>query len=95
MPETITAIYQNGMLHPLQPLNLEEHQTVQLQLLEPTPIADSSNLLEQLRDSGLVTIATAAPANALSDQALAAFVKTLPNTTIPTSQIIIEERGEW
>jgi predicted DNA-binding antitoxin AbrB/MazE fold protein len=95
MREIITAIYQNGTLHLLQPLNLQEHQTVQLQLLESAPITDSSNLLEQLRDSGLVTITTAAPANALSDQALAAFVQTLPTTTIPTSQIIIEERGEW
>jgi hypothetical protein len=51
--------------------------------------------LAQLRDSGLVTIATPTPENAISDQELEAFVQTLPTTTIPISQTIIEERGPW
>ena len=82
------------MLHPLQPLNLQDQQIIQLQLLELAPIAGLPNFLDQLRDSGLVTIATKTPENAISDQALAAFVNS-STPTIPTSQIIIEERGEW
>jgi predicted DNA-binding antitoxin AbrB/MazE fold protein len=91
MRETITAIYRNGALHPLHPLNLQDHQTVQIQLLD----AIAPTLLAQLRDSGIVTIATPTPENAISDQELEAFVQTLPSTTTPTSQIIIEERGPW
>jgi predicted DNA-binding antitoxin AbrB/MazE fold protein len=91
MLETITAIYRNGALHPLHPLNLQDHQTVQIQLLD----SSAPSLLAQLRDSGLVTIATPTPENAISDQELEAFVQTLPTTTIPTSQTIIEERGPW
>jgi predicted DNA-binding antitoxin AbrB/MazE fold protein len=95
MPETITAIYRDGVLHPLNNLNLQEHQTVQLQLLESDPVATSSTLLEQLRASGFVTIATHSSQNAVSDEDLEALVKTLPITETPASQTLIEERGEW
>jgi predicted DNA-binding antitoxin AbrB/MazE fold protein len=103
MQETITAIYKNGVLYPLQPLNLQEDQSVQLQLL-PTKAtlavsakqrADTATLLGQLRDSGFVTIAMPSPQNAISDQALELLVKTLPTVAVPTSQTLIEERGEW
>lgn len=33
MPEIITAVYENGVLRPLSPLLLQEHQTVQIQVL--------------------------------------------------------------
>jgi predicted DNA-binding antitoxin AbrB/MazE fold protein len=91
MLEPITAIYRNGALHPLHPLNLQDHQTVQIQLLD----SSTPSLLDQLRDSGLVTIATPPHENAISDQELESFVKALPTTPIPTSQNIIEERDAW
>jgi predicted DNA-binding antitoxin AbrB/MazE fold protein len=91
MLETITAIYRNGVLHPVHPLNLQDHQTVQIQLLDSAP----PSLLEQLQASGLVTIAAPSLENAISDQELEAFVQTLSTTIIPTSQTIIEERGSW
>jgi hypothetical protein len=91
MLETITAIYRNVALHPIHPLNLQDHQTIQIQLLDSAP----PSLLEQLQASGLVTIAAPSPENAISDQELETFVQTLPTTTTPTSQTIIEERGPW
>jgi predicted DNA-binding antitoxin AbrB/MazE fold protein len=91
MLETITAIYRNGALHPIHPLNLQDDQTVQIQLLDSAP----PSLLEQLQASGLVTIAAPSLENAISDQELEAFVQTLSTTIIPTSQTIIEERGSW
>lgn len=33
MTEIVTAVYEKGVLRPLQPLDLEERQTVQLQVL--------------------------------------------------------------
>jgi predicted DNA-binding antitoxin AbrB/MazE fold protein len=95
MPKTITAIYRDGVLHPLNALDLQEHQTVQLQLIDSAPVTTSSSLLEQLRDSGFVTVAAHSSQDAESDAKLEALVKTLPITEIPASQILIEERGEW
>ncbi len=34
MVRTITAIYENGVLRPQEPLNLEERQVVRLQVIE-------------------------------------------------------------
>jgi predicted DNA-binding antitoxin AbrB/MazE fold protein len=42
----ITAIYENGVLRPLKPLPLQEHQTVQIQVLPE----DSGDELEQIAD---------------------------------------------
>jgi len=33
MAEIVTAVYEKGMLRPLQPLNLRERQTVRIQVL--------------------------------------------------------------
>jgi predicted DNA-binding antitoxin AbrB/MazE fold protein len=94
MVETITATYRDGTLHPLQPLQLQEHQTIQLQIL--APIANSAlSILDNLRNSGFVTIATPPPNDAISDQTLESLVSQLPTTQIPISQTIIEDRGEW
>ncbi len=32
MPETITAVYENGVFRPLSPLSLNDGETVQIQL---------------------------------------------------------------
>jgi len=37
MPEIITAVYENGVLRPLTPLLLQEHQTVQIQVILTSP----------------------------------------------------------
>ena len=37
MAEIVTAVYENGMLRPLQPLNLRERQTVRLQIMPEEP----------------------------------------------------------
>jgi hypothetical protein len=51
--------------------------------------------LEQLRESGFVTVAAHSSQDAESDAELEALVKTLPITEIPASQTLIEERGKW
>jgi predicted DNA-binding antitoxin AbrB/MazE fold protein len=93
MLETITATYRDGTLHPLHPLQLQEHQTIQLQILTSIATPDLS-LLNNLRNSGFVTIATPPPSNAISDHTLESLVNQIPMTQIPTSQTIIEDRGE-
>jgi hypothetical protein len=64
--------------------------TDEITAVERDPVASSSTI----RDSGFVTIATPSTQNAVSDEELATLVKSLPTTETPTSQTLIEERGE-
>ena len=89
MPITITATYRDGVLYPTIPLELQNHQTIQLQIIEP----ETSSLLDRLQASGFVT--TTIVQTTLSESDFINFVNTLPLPTTPTSQTIIEERGEW
>ena len=89
MPITITATYRDGVLYPTIPLELQNYQTIQLQIIEP----ETSSLLDRLQTSGFVT--TAIAPTKISESDFINFVNTLPILTTPTSQIIIEERGEW
>jgi predicted DNA-binding antitoxin AbrB/MazE fold protein len=41
MSETIIAIYEQGVLRPLQPLSLRERQTVRIQVLPGEPIEET------------------------------------------------------
>lgn len=89
MPITITATYRDGVLYPTLPLELQNHQTIQIQIIEP----ETSSLLDRLQASGFVT--TSIGQTILSESDFINFVNTLPFSTTPTSQTIIEERGEW
>jgi predicted DNA-binding antitoxin AbrB/MazE fold protein len=94
MSEVITAVYEKGVLRPLQPLDLREQQTVYLQLLPAEPeeeveVAIKPQVLAALNSTGLVT--TPAPA-----------IKSQPRVRLtpieaggqPASEIIIKERGQ-
>jgi predicted DNA-binding antitoxin AbrB/MazE fold protein len=89
MPTTITATYRDGVLYPTIPLELQNHQTIQIQIVEP----EMNSLLDRLQASGFVT--TAIARSTLPESDFINFVNTLPIPTTPTSQTIIEERGEW
>jgi predicted DNA-binding antitoxin AbrB/MazE fold protein len=43
--EIVTAVYEKGMLRPLQPLNLREQQRVRIQVL-PEELAETENEYE-------------------------------------------------
>jgi hypothetical protein len=68
--------------------------TDEITAVERNSVASSSAIRENLRDSGFVTIATPSTQNAVSDEELETLVKFLPITETPTSQTLIEERGE-
>src|ERR671932_820579 len=54
MPEIITAIYENGVLRPLSPLPLQEHQTVRIQVL---PEGSSNPSVSSLSDAEVLALA--------------------------------------
>jgi len=98
MAEVIIAIYENGLLRPLVPLPLKEHQKVRLQVLPEPPVdEETSQVMQTLVEAGVLARPPGSlEANPLSelerqqlaDQLGAASPKSL-------SDIIIEERGEW
>ena len=96
MTETVTAIYENGVLRPLRKLNLRERQTVEVCITssdEPSP-DESEKVLQALATSGSVTLAHMKAAVApVSDQRREELARIF-STGKPLSEVIIEERRE-
>ena len=44
MPERIQVAYENGVLRPLQPLDLREHERVTVSVIKTAPLAGRSSL---------------------------------------------------
>jgi predicted DNA-binding antitoxin AbrB/MazE fold protein len=95
MVKAIPAIYENGVLRPLVPVQLRDHQTVWLQVLPDQAMTELLPLLEPLYESGLLTPPTPSDYEPISDADLAEMVKSINVAGQPLSETIIEERGEW
>jgi len=98
MTESITALYENGVLRPLRPLKLRERQTVRIQILEAEPSQDKTETaIRNLVAEGVLTLPIGysdipTPSEA-ERRALADRLGSAPGK--PLSQIILDERGEW
>lgn len=104
MLNAIPAIYENGVLRPLAPVQLHEHQTVWLQVLpqpvtEPQPVKANTELqsaLQRLYESGLLIPPTkTSETQPMSEAEVAAMAQSIHVTGKPISETIIEDRGEW
>ena len=97
MAEIVTAVYEKGVLRPLQPLNLEEQQTVRLQVLPEEPDNEIEEVIQALVEAGLLTPppghSEIDPVSEEERRELAEALGQAPGK--PLSEIIIEERGEW
>ena len=104
MTEIVTAVYEDGILRPLQPLNLRDRQRVRIQVLpeEPATQARSEEPIEKLirrlvsegrmrpRPGGPI------PPDPLSEeerQSLADRLGRAPGR--PALEMAIEDRGAW
>lgn len=104
MAEIVTAVYENGLLRPLEPLDLRERQRVRIQVLPDNGEGqeDSEDPIEILihrliaegrmrpRPEGPI------PPDPLSEeerQALADRLGRAPGKL--ASEMVIEDRGEW
>ena len=98
--EIVTAVYDKGMLRPLQPLNLRDRQRVRIQVL-PDDLAEAENEHEAaicvLVAEGLLTPppgrSDVPPISEQERLELADRLGRAPGK--PLSEIIIEDRGEW
>ena len=103
MLNAIPAIYENGVLRPLAPVQLHDLQTVWLKVL-PQPVTESQpgqaktelqSALQRLYESGLLTPPTTSDAPPISEADFVALVQSIKVTGQPLSETIIEDRGEW
>ena len=104
MMEIVTAVYEKGMLRPLQPLNLRERQRVRIRVVpedsdvSEEPVDNTDALIQRLVAKGLMRPRPRGPippdpVSAEERKALADRLGRAPGK--PLSEIIIEERGEW
>ncbi len=63
MTKTLQAVYENGVLRPLEPLPLEEHQRVTVTVSDPAEQWLDHEYMERLRQD----VATMGPAPRLED----------------------------
>ena len=104
MMEIVTAVYEKGMLRPLQPLNLRERQRVRIRVVpedsdvSEEPVDNTDALIQRLVAKGLMRPRPRGPippdpVSAEERLRLADLMGSAPGK--PLSEIIIEERGEW
>ncbi len=100
MMETVTVIYEKGVLRPLQPLNLREQQSVRIQIMPEKPVMDEDEgeaAIRILVEAGLLTPpprrSDVDPVSEEERRKLADRLGRAPGK--PLSEIIIEDRGEW
>lgn len=96
MSDILTAVYEQGVLRPLHPVDLQEHQTVRLQVLSELS-DDVERVIDTLVRAGVLTPPTGysevRPPSKKERRELAEELGRVSGQ--PLSQIIIEERGEW
>jgi predicted DNA-binding antitoxin AbrB/MazE fold protein len=102
--EIVTAVYEKGILRPLQPLDLRERQKVRIQVLPEDPDVsqepgdNTDALIHRLVAEGLMRPRPRGPippdpVSAEERLRLADLMGNAPGK--PLSEIIIKERGEW
>ena len=99
MSQTITAVYENGVLRPLTPLALPEHAQVELDVRPLIAPADAAAQREQVRralaDAGVLASTTPVheQKSPLSAQERATLAQALAEAGMsPLSVAILEER---
>jgi predicted DNA-binding antitoxin AbrB/MazE fold protein len=105
MPETITAIYENGVFRPLIPLSLNDGETVQITIVAEVSQAELKGAREKaikLMDKrGLVRLpnkrSKVDPAELArrEEEWRELFEKLKDRPGKPLSEIVIEDRGPW
>ncbi len=101
MPETITAIYENGVFRPLSPLSLNDGETVQITIVAEVSQEElkgdrekTIKLMDVRKLMGLPTKEFKLDA-AAEQKRRELFEKLKGRVGKPLSEIVIEDRGPW
>jgi predicted DNA-binding antitoxin AbrB/MazE fold protein len=98
MSEIVTAVYENGMLRPLEPLKLRERQTVRIQVLTGDTGQEVDEVVRSLVEAGLMRarperdIVPPPPLSWDERRRLADRLGEAPGKL--ASDMVIEDRGE-
>lgn len=105
MPETITAIYENGVLRPLSPLSLNDGETVQITIVAEVSQeelkGDREKAIKLMDVRGLVGLPKKqgkldrAELIKRAQQWRELMQKMEPLPGKPLSEMVIEDRGPW
>ncbi len=97
MSEIVTAIYEDGILRPMHPLNLREKQRVRIQVWTEEAGDAVERVIQELVDTRLLTPPSGhpegEPVSAKERRELAETLGRTPGHRL--SDIIIEERDQW
>lgn len=96
MSEFVMAIYDQGLLRPLKPLNLPDRQTVMIQVLSDVVSDTADHAIQFLVKAGLLTSPSgSSKMKSISNKERQRLADLLGKaTTKPLSQVTIEERSE-
>jgi predicted DNA-binding antitoxin AbrB/MazE fold protein len=101
MPETITAVYENGVFRPLSAVSFQDGETVQIKIVRdvsPEALKDDREKAIKLMDlrklMGLPTKQFKLDA-AAEQKRRELFEKLKGRVGKPLSEIVIEDRGSW
>jgi predicted DNA-binding antitoxin AbrB/MazE fold protein len=97
MSQVITAVYEHGVLNPLTPLGLHEHQRVHVQIVPEARQDTIEHVLEWLTRIGRISPPQhAEDAAPCSDTERAQLAQALGKAiSEPLSTAILDERGTW
>ena len=85
MEKTVRAVYENGVLHPLEPLQLGEHQQVTVTISDRTEVSQSHPLLVPREEWSHAT---------LDDISLEEVRRAMATIHGSLSEAVLEERRE-
>lgn len=96
MSETITAVYERGILRPLTPLSMPEHTRVEIQIVKQTPPVgeEGQRVRQALVAAGVIRPRPPVePVPSVSEAQLAGAANALAAAG-PLSELIIAERDD-
>ena len=97
MDRTVAAVYEKGVLRPLEPLDLQEHQAVRIQVLSEGPSQDGGEaaIRALVRDGLLTPPLGSSDASPMTREEREELADRLGRASgKPLSEFIIEDRGE-
>jgi len=94
MTEIISAVYENGLIHPLESVSLHEHQKIKIQIIPEIPSDRSGEIVQFLIQIGLLTPPMGySRITPVSEEERSRLADILAQTdSKPLSEMIIEER---
>ena len=93
MNETVTAVYEHGVLRPLMPLHMPERTHVQICILAE-PAEDRQRVRQVLLDASIIrSRQTEEPVELVSEAQIESAARALAAAG-PLSELVLAERGE-